>query len=96
MGKTDLKPLGAALPVPARPRESCSSPSLCCPVWGVRQPLLAQLRRPRAQGREESHGGCWVVAQAKSAGQKGAELWLERAVRRQDVLLCLEGGHEEQ
>lgn len=37
-----------------------------------------------------------MVAQAKSAGQKCAELWLERAVRRQDVLLCLEGGHEEQ
>lgn len=54
------------------------------------------VRRPQSLGPGVTHGGCCEVAQAKSTGQKRAELWLEGEVGRRDMLLCLEGRHEEQ
>lgn len=92
---SEAPPLGPL--VHAWPRDLCSSLTGLLPsVRAPPAPPGPRGRRPQSlRGRGASRRGCCVVAQAQSTGRKCAEPWLQREVRRRDMLLCLAGRHKE-
>lgn len=83
-------PLWAPGPAKAAPAQTD-----CCPRWGIRQPLLAQVPRPQLWRHKRQSLGPQrapqrlLGAQAKHTDQKCTELWLEKEIPGFKTCYCI-------